>query len=75
MFGHTTMKSPVSYEMEVILRTLAGGPFAPEGDTRDWEATARSGYIRRAGTGRFGRTKYQITLMGERMLARIPRQR
>lgn len=69
------MRSPVTTEVEGILRLLSSGPFAPPTETLpEWMKLAQRGYIRRQGTGRQGRVLFSITGSGERILARCPKQ-
>jgi DNA-binding PadR family transcriptional regulator len=70
------MLTPVTPEVEGILRLLSSGPFAPPTEMLpEWMKLAQRGYIRRNGVGRQGRVLFSITGMGERMLARCPSQR
>lgn len=70
------MLTPVTTEVEGILRLLSAGPFAPpNSELEEWMKLARRGYIRRNGIGRQGRVLFSITGMGERMLERCPPQR
>lgn len=71
------MRSPVTPEVEGILRLLSTGPFAPNNSIMSpvWEDLCRRGYIRRNGVVLSGRVRFSLTGSGERLLSRCPPQR